>query len=148
MRSSANPATVYFDRDCGFCQWSVSLVRRLDWTRAFRFVPLQSDEARNLGLEESRNLSQMVLARAGRQWGGWRAVKQLLYRLPLFYLMLAASQLPGLWWPSLLPVSATALALFLLALSPLGNPAGDALYRWVARNRHRFPGSTCSLENR
>lgn len=141
-------ATVFFDRDCGFCRRAVALIRALDWLRLLRFVPLQSAEAEALGLAESRNLSQMVLARNGRQWGGWRAVKRIPFRLPLFYaaigaLVAAASIAPGLRLPAL------GLALLAaLALSPLGNPFGDGLYRWVARNRRCLTGSACSLTNR
>lgn len=148
MSASSNPATVFFDRDCGICQRSVAVIRSLDWTGAFRFVPLQSTEAHSLGLEESRNLSQMVLARAGKRWGGWRAVKRILYRLPLFYAGLTALGAMAAFVPQTRVPAAVAVALLLLTLSPLANPAGNALYRWIARNRHRFPGSTCSLENR
>ncbi|MDZ7639754.1 MAG: DUF393 domain-containing protein [Bryobacterales bacterium] len=140
--------TVFFDRDCGFCQRSVGIVRALDWLRAFRFVPLQSDEASALGLKESENLSQMVFARQQRRWGGWRAVKRILFRLPIVYAGLAALLAAPAVWPALTLPAVALLLLIGLSLSPLCNPAGDALYRWIARNRHRLPGSTCSLENR
>lgn len=140
--------TVFFDRDCGFCQRSVTAIDALDWLRLLRFVPLQSSEARNLKLAESDSLSQMVLARAGHQWGGWRAFKRILFRLPLFYAVVAAPLFAasiGSWFR----VASLGVALLAaLALSPIGNPVGDALYLWIARNRHRLPGSTCSIKNR
>jgi predicted DCC family thiol-disulfide oxidoreductase YuxK len=141
-------ATVFFDRDCGFCQRSVALVRRLDWVRALRFVPLQDKEAAALGLPESETLSQMVLAKGGRAWGGWRAVKQIFWRIPLFWSgWLAMAIAAATIVPLRLPIALFA-GLLCVALSPIGNPLGDRLYRWIARNRQNFPGSTCSIENR
>ncbi|MCC6264893.1 MAG: DUF393 domain-containing protein [Bryobacterales bacterium] len=139
---------MFFDRDCGFCRRSVAAVRALDWFRSFRFVPLQGEEAKALGLAESRNLSQMVFYRNGRQWGGWRAVKRTLFRLPLSYAAGGALALTALLAPGW-RAPAVSLALFAAAaLSPLGNPAGDALYRWVARNRRCLPGASCPLTSR
>ena len=82
-------STVYFDADCAFCRSAVAVARAFDWFRLLRFMPLQSEEARELGLVENRDLSQVVLTRKHRQWGGWRAVKQILFRLPLLYCVVA-----------------------------------------------------------
>ena len=38
-----------------------------------------------------------------------------------------------------------AVVALLLFLTPLSNPLGEAAYRWVARNRHRFGDQTCAL---
>ncbi len=128
-------ASLYFDADCGFCRRWVRAARGLDWLRLLRFVPLQSAEARNLGLAESRTLSQAALVWKRRQWGGWRAVKRVLLRLPLLYAAAAAPLAIAFTSAGLRP-PALGLALFTaLALSPLGNPAGEAVYRWIARNR-------------
>ncbi len=143
-----NEAVVFFDRDCGFCRRSAAAVRALDWFRFLRFAPLQSEEAEALGLAGSRDLSQLVFTRNGRQWGGWRAVKRIVFRLPLGYAVGGALGLTALLAPGWrTPI--VGLALFAgAALSPLGNPAGDALYRWVARNRRCLPGSACPPTNR
>lgn len=140
--------TVLFDRDCSFCQRSVTAIKAFDWLRLLRFVPLQSTEAQDLKLAESENLSQMVLARAGLHWGGWRAFKRILFRLPLLYVLAAALLFNASIGPGFRMASLGLALLAALALSPIGNPAGDALYRWIARNRHRLPGSTCSIKNR
>jgi predicted DCC family thiol-disulfide oxidoreductase YuxK len=72
-----------------------------------------------------------------RHWGGWLAVKRIWFRLPIFYVTLIGAGLLSLWLA----------AAILVLLTPLGNPAGSAIYRWIARNRHRLPGSQCRLEN-
>lgn len=141
-------ASLYFDSDCGFCLRWVRAARGLDWLRLLRFVPLQSAEARNRGLAESHTLSQAVLVRKGRQWGGWHAVKRVLFRLPLLYAA-AAALVATAFASAGLRLPALGLTLFAaLALSPLGNPAGEALYRWIARNRQCRAGSACTLTNR
>jgi predicted DCC family thiol-disulfide oxidoreductase YuxK len=147
--------TVFYDGDCAFCLRSVRVISVLDWLRRFRYRPLQCEEARDAGLWSSSKSGgschelpgEMILqsrpAIAGeagsteKRWGGWLAVKQIVFRLPLFYLVLTASLLLHPWTPLIV----------LLALSPLGNPAGAATYRLIARNRHRIPGAQCRLEN-
>ncbi|MBA2570232.1 MAG: DUF393 domain-containing protein [Chloroflexi bacterium] len=42
MTSTAVPLTVLFDRDCGFCNWTVRQLRSLDRYGQLRYVPLQS----------------------------------------------------------------------------------------------------------
>ncbi|MCW5964928.1 MAG: DUF393 domain-containing protein [Bryobacterales bacterium] len=133
--------TVFYDGDCGFCKRSVGLLRALDWFGRFRYATLQSAEARATGIPIARNPTEMVLCTgvpgAGRLWGGWRAVKQIWLRMPVFYLVMAGTLL----------VHPVVTACLLIGLTPFGNPLGDWLYRLVARNRHRLPASTCSLEN-
>ena len=137
--------TVFYDGDCGFCEWSVALLQRLDWLDRFRYATLQSPEAREAGIAFELSPSEIVLrvplpdkTLNGRMWGGWRAVKRISFLLPALYIGLAVSLFVHPWLTVAL----------LLGLTPLGNPLGDWLYRLIARNRHRFPASTCSLENR
>ncbi len=133
--------TVFYDGDCGFCERSIGVVRAFDWLGLFRYAKLQSEEARVAGIPPERYPSQMVLrtgeGKGTRLWAGWRAVKQIWLRTPAYYAAMAGAVFVH-------PVLAVALA---LALTPIGNPLGDWLYRLVARNRHRFPASTCRLEN-
>lgn len=136
--------TVFYDGDCGFCAQCIRLLRLLDWAGRLRYATLQGAEAGLAGIQAKVSASEMVFrskpnaSRPARNWGGWRAVKQVLLRLPVFYLGFATTALVSLWLTAFLA----------LLLSPLGNRTGDALYRWVARNRHRLPGTTCHLENR
>ncbi|MCU0226531.1 MAG: DUF393 domain-containing protein [Bryobacterales bacterium] len=144
--ANAAKLTVFYDGDCGFCERSVALVRALDWLGRFRYATLQGSEARAAGIAVESRPSEVVLYRpaatptdvdAGSQWGGWHAVKQIGFRLPAFYLALSAAFLahPALG------------AVLLCCVTPLANPLGRRLYRWIARNRHRLPASTCRLEN-
>jgi predicted DCC family thiol-disulfide oxidoreductase YuxK len=63
--SPAAELTVLYDRDCGFCRWSLAKI--LDWDRARRLRPLaiQSEEARRLleaaGVPEGRWLESWHL---------------------------------------------------------------------------------------
>lgn len=133
---------MFYDGDCGFCERSVRMVQALDWLGCFRYATLQSEEARVAGIPPERNPSEMVLGkrsdRATRLWGGWRAVKQIAFRTPVFYFGLALTLL----------VHPVVTGLLLVALSPLGNPLGERCYRFVARNRHRIAGSACTLDRR
>ncbi len=131
-------AIMIFDGDCGFCTRSVRIGQSLDWLKTLRWLPRFSDEAAKLGvpLEASERALQMVL---GTQvYSGWRAIKRMAVRFPLFWIACAA-----LVW--LTPWSALVIA---LGLSPLANFIGDPVYAWIARNRMRISGSACALPQR
>ncbi len=133
--------TVFYDGDCGFCERSVAIVRAFDWLGLFRYATLQGSQARLVGIPAESYPSEMILHKqipsGGRRWGGWSAVKQIWFRMPALYLALAAA-----WF--LHPALFAGLT---LSLTPLANPLGNRLYRWIARNRQRFPASTCRVEN-
>ena len=144
--------TIFYDGDCGFCMRSVRLVQSLDWLRRFRYDTLQSSAAKQAGLWSPTAASsgchempdEMIVQAPGRKgwdarhWGGWRAVKRIGFRLPIFYAMLVGAVILSPWLA----------AAILVMLTPIGNPLGSAAYRWIARNRHRIPGNQCRLENR
>jgi predicted DCC family thiol-disulfide oxidoreductase YuxK len=59
--------------------------------------------------------------------------------------------LPAFWYAALAAVVVAprpAVVALLLFLTPLSNPIGEAVYRWVARNRHRFGDQTCAIPTR
>ena len=64
-RRATGAATVLYDRDCGFCRWSLAKVLRWDRARRLRPVPIQSDEGRRLldaaGVPEERRLESWHL---------------------------------------------------------------------------------------
>jgi predicted DCC family thiol-disulfide oxidoreductase YuxK len=104
--------TLVYDRDCGFCRWSIAKVLAWDRGRALRAVALQEPEAAHLlgGMApELRMASWHLVAPDGRVCSGGRAVE------PLFRLL-----------PGGRPVAAVA------AIFPGLTESG---YRWVARNR-------------
>lgn len=107
--------TLVYDRDCGFCRWSIAKV--LEWDRggALRAVALQDREAEQLlgGMApEHRMASWHLVAPDGRVCSRGRAVE------PLFRLL-----------PGGRPVAAVAAASAGLT---------ESVYRWVARNRDRL----------
>ncbi len=114
--------TVLYDGECGFCSSQVRFIRRHDRRNQFRFVPLQSEEGRNMlrssGLREDdpdtvvydsgegiEVRSSAVLKIVGELGGAWRLAKVLL-------------------------------------LIPSG--FRDFFYRLIARNRHRLTAGSRS----
>jgi predicted DCC family thiol-disulfide oxidoreductase YuxK len=78
------PAILY-DRDCGFCRWSLAQLLRWDHERRLRPVALQDPEADVLlhGMDEEAKLASAHLVCAdGRIYSGGRAVAPLLRLLP------------------------------------------------------------------
>lgn len=115
-----------YDADCGFCTRAVGVLDRLDRRSRVRVHPLQSDEALSLfGLTEESALEQVwSLDGQGRRRGGAEAVNVALSAalgvpVPLWFY-----RIPGVRW------------------------CQDRLYRAVAANRYRLPGSagSCSLD--
>lgn len=117
-------STLLFDGDCGFCTWIIDRVRR--WLRPqAEIVPWQFADLGVLGVtaEQCSEALQWIDA-SGRVSSGGEAVVELLRH----------SRQP---WPL---VGAVAGAPGLSMITA-------ALYRLVARNRYRLPGSTpaCAL---
>lgn len=56
-------ATVLYDRDCGFCKWSLDKMLVWDRARKLRPVPIQSDEGQRLlaSVPEERRLDSWHL---------------------------------------------------------------------------------------
>ena len=112
--------TVLYDGECSFCNSQVRFIRERDTRNRFRFVPLQSDEGRELlrkaGLPENE-LDSVVYDKSGRQYLRSSAVLSILRDM-------------GRGWS----------LLYSLVIVPAC--IRDAFYRLVARNRHRLtPGS-------
>ncbi len=112
--------TLIFDGECGFCTGSRNVLVRLDRRHRVSTVPFQRP-----GVPESAGVSRDRLAESvywldddGSRCSGAAAVNAALSaalgtRLPArFY------RLPGV------------------------RAVQDAVYRWVAANRHRLPGAT------
>jgi predicted DCC family thiol-disulfide oxidoreductase YuxK len=81
-RASARPR-LYYDRDCGFCRWTLAWVLRWDRRHRLRPVPIDSEEGdRDLGDLGDFRLESWHLVRGGDRWSGGRAVAPLLEGLP------------------------------------------------------------------
>ncbi len=113
--SSKHPVLL-FDGECGLCQSSVQWVIRHDKKRKFRFISLQSPVARQfLEAEEGipADCDSLILLENGKV---------------SVYSTAALRTLRVLGFP------------WSMAASGLAFPKGirDAVYRLIARNRHRF----------
>jgi len=111
------PVLIY-DGDCGFCTRSARLAERLP-LRA-RIAPWQELDLAALRTTEQRARHEVLWVNGeGRVFGGAAAVAEVLKHC-------------GLPWS---PVGA-------LLSAPIVRTVADLVYRWVAANRFRLPGST------
>lgn len=112
---------LYFDGRCGMCTRARALLLRLDRSGgALRTEPLQTP-----GTAELFGISDDELLDTLRWRGDDGTVSAGAYAVN--------DALSTAWrtrWPSRIA-----------ALGPVGR-CQEAVYRWVARNRHRFPGAT------
>lgn len=141
LKGLREPIIVIWDDECGFCTRSKQLMIRLDFDRILQWVPGRSGVGSEWGLKDAQWRESMYSVSGGVVRQGYDAWRAMLVRLPVF------------WYVALL---ITALAvplkayLFIIAgliffLSPLSNRLGEAAYRWVARNRHRFGSGLCKM---
>ena len=114
----------YYDGGCGFCHSGVWALARIDFSHRVDWVAFQSLESPPGGLS-SADLDRAAYLETdtGRRYEGFFAFRQLTRRLyPL-------------------------LILYPLLLLPGMDRLGVAVYRRVARNRHRlWPFSSCPRE--
>lgn len=69
-------------------------------------------------------MGSIVVMDGDRKLMYWDAMKAMALRVPITWLLI----LPA------------------IALLPIFNPIGERVYRWIAANRYRLPGDTCSIE--
>jgi predicted DCC family thiol-disulfide oxidoreductase YuxK len=112
--------TLIFDGDCGFCTRSRNVLVRLDRRDRVSVVPFQ-----RRGVAKLAGVSRDALAAAvywlddgGARYSGAQAVNAALSAALGTSLPLRLYRLPGM------------------------HQLQDAVYRWVATNRHRLPGTT------
>jgi predicted DCC family thiol-disulfide oxidoreductase YuxK len=128
--------TILYDGYCTLCRYSRLVVERLDWFRRLTWIPFQRPDADRFGVPRHVLDQTMCAASGDKRWFGFAAWKKVLLRLPVLYLLVAGSA-----W--ITPWMLLAWAVF---FAPFAEPAGERVYQWVARNRHRIPGSTCRLD--
>ncbi len=112
------PATVLFDGDCSLCNGAVRFIAANDPAGRFAFRSLQSS-GESVG---SRELDTIVLLDYGRRYELSDAVLHIALGLRAPYPLAFAAML-------------------------IPRALRDRVYRWVARNRYRWFGSTdvCAL---
>jgi predicted DCC family thiol-disulfide oxidoreductase YuxK len=111
---------LFFDGACGMCTRSVNFVLKLNRTGELQAAPLQgAGVAERLGISPSRLLDSVLwLDESGAVCSGAEAANAALSAAIGTRLPLVLYRIPGLRF------------------------AEDAVYRWVAAHRHRFPGTT------
>ncbi|MBV9350041.1 MAG: DUF393 domain-containing protein [Mycobacterium sp.] len=111
---------LFFDGACGMCTRSEELLLRLNRTGRLRTEPLQSPgAAARLGIPPSRLLESVRwLDSSGAVYSGAEAANAALSSAIGTKIPLLVYRIPGIRFVE------------------------DAIYRWVAAHRYRFPGTT------
>jgi len=134
---------VIFDGECGICNRIRVLWTRLDFDRAFTWTPYQSQAGERWGIPEAE-LKDSIHFVTDSGWSrGFVAWKNMLRQQPALYLLagLLIIVAPAGWPKRIL------IGLVFCFFFPLFAPIGEAVYGWVARNRHRLPGEgACAVE--
>ena len=117
--------TLFFDGACGFCTRSENFLVRLDRTGELRTEPLQgAGAAERLGLQPSQLLESVRwLDSSGAVYSGAEAANAALSTALGTRLPLMIYRLPGM------------------------RSLQEAVYRWIADHRYRFPGTTPYCES-
>ncbi|HEY9304120.1 MAG TPA: DUF393 domain-containing protein [Mycobacterium sp.] len=114
------PDILFFDGACGMCTRSVELLNRLDRTGRLQTEPLQSPgTTQRLGISPSELLDSVRwLDSSGAVYSGAKAANAALSAAIGTRIPLGIYRIPGIGFIE------------------------EAIYRWVATNRYRFPGTT------
>jgi predicted DCC family thiol-disulfide oxidoreductase YuxK len=116
---------LFFDGACGFCTRSVNFLLRLNRTGELKTEPLQgAGVAERLGIHPSQLLESVRwLDSSGAVYSGAEAVNAALSASLGTRLPPRIYRLPGI------------------------RSLQDAVYRWIADHRYRFPGTTPYCES-
>ncbi|WP_102144245.1 thiol-disulfide oxidoreductase DCC family protein [Mycobacterium hubeiense] len=117
--------TLFFDGACGMCTRSRDLLLKLDRTGELTTEPLQGPSvAERLGVPPERLLESVRwLDSSGEVYAGAEAANAAVSAAVGTTLPLRLYRIPGVRWLQ------------------------DAVYRWVATHRYRFPGTTPYCES-
>jgi predicted DCC family thiol-disulfide oxidoreductase YuxK len=122
---SGENGVLFFDGACGMCTRSRDFLLRLDRTGYLQTAPLQRPgTAERLGISPDRLMEQVWwLDPSGQVYGGAGAVNAAVSAALGTRLPLLVYRIPGMRFFQ------------------------DAVYRWVAGHRYRFPGTTPYCES-
>jgi predicted DCC family thiol-disulfide oxidoreductase YuxK len=108
---------VIYDGDCGVCTQIVRMLKSLDWFHRLKFyannAPGTFERFKDLSLERSRQELLVYDQRTG-WYGGFQACEWIACRIPLLWLSVPFTLLPGV------------------------NYVGDKIYKWTAKRRHKI----------
>lgn len=116
--------TVVYDGDCGFCLRWIRLGKKLDWFHRMDWRPRLEPGLKDRfpGIDDAETKNRMVSIRQdGKKYGGFYSVRDIALQFPLTFLPALLLYIPG------------------------AGLVGEPVYRWVAKNRHRFGSTTCKI---
>ena len=123
--STDHHVELLFDKDCGFCVWCAGWLERLDRHGRVTATPLQKPGAvDHFGVTMDEALEQAwAIDASGQRFAGAGAINAALSGVLGSRIPLHIYRIPGI------------------------RQAQNALYRLVARNRHRLPGrgGSCAI---
>ena len=131
---------VIYDGDCGFCNRSKESIERVDLEGLLDWRPYQSGAGRAYGISDADAAERLYLVAGSKIYSGFRAFRMMLLFNPVTYLAMAAliAAPPG---DATLyrRIVVTGLLMFFL---PAFAPAGEWVYRAIARNRYRLSANS------
>lgn len=111
-----------YDGTCSLCKETKRIFNKLDWLNKVEWISLQEYEKMQGSLSFSRHDLRRelhIITPAGSVEKGYSAVRRLLLLFPATFLI-----------STLLYIPFTALL-------------GDPVYKWIAKNRHKFLKRKC-----
>ena len=115
--------TFYYDGGCGLCSWLVKWLGRMDFANGVDWVACQTLQSPPRGLSwDDLDQAAYLDAGAGDLLPGFYAFREFTLRMFLLWPLVPLFWFPGVHLP------------------------GEALYRWVARNRYRLSRCAASGE--
>ena len=110
---------IFYDGNCTLCKETKKIFTRLDWLNKTEWMSIQQIEKDLPFNKEDMKKEMHLVTRKGKVYKGFFAVR----RLALFF---PVTMIPGL-----------------LAYIPFIYILGVPLYRYVAKNRHKFLKAKC-----
>jgi predicted DCC family thiol-disulfide oxidoreductase YuxK len=111
-----------YDGTCSLCKETKKIFKKLDWLNRVEWISLQEYEKRPGSFSFSRQDLRRelhIITPSGSVKKGYSAIRRLLFLFPASFLM--------------------SLLLYL----PLTPMLGDPIYKWIAKNRHKFLKKKC-----
>lgn len=119
MPTKANYYVIY-DGDCGFCQSTVNVIKKIDWLQKLQFIPFQNEKTFKNFKELTSEMCQkeiFLVKQDGenkKYFPGYDAFKRMTLLIPIAFLASWFFYLPGIV------------------------QAGRFIYKIVAKNRHKI----------
>ena len=90
------PALLYYDNKCGLCITTARWVARLDLLQRIELRDSLDDAARTAGITEADiDRSMYLVCPSGEKFAGFRALRQILLRLPAMWPVVPLAWIPG-----------------------------------------------------